>query len=135
MPILQSTTSALRLFAQAIMERWPHGDVDDGDLQGIAVKHGLLSMSAPKAPCDDLKCGCREYYDLDEFTKGLVECYRKTELLTVDPVVLDLTDPKRRGELLKVVGRGLNTLDKPPTWITALFYELQLEKQAEKVAG
>lgn len=29
-------------FAVEIMEDWPYGDVDGGDLQDIAVKYGLL---------------------------------------------------------------------------------------------
>lgn len=52
----------LRAFAQDVMQAWPIGDVDGGELQDYAIKHGLISLQDPWA-------------------EG-IECYRKTPLLT-----------------------------------------------------
>ena len=73
---------AQRSFAQAIMEAWPLGDVDGDDLQGLAIKHGLLELRlpAPTEPCCE-SCNCAEYCSTDEWRQG-VECYRKTPRLT-----------------------------------------------------
>lgn len=72
----------LRAFAQDVMRSWPHGDVDGGDLQETAVRHGLLRLKtpAPKEPCGE-DCMCAEYCDADEWAEG-VTCYEKTALLT-----------------------------------------------------
>ena len=71
----------LRAFAIDVMACWPHGDVDGGDLQEIAERHGLLRPETRTQPCDDEpnRCHCLEYGGRDEFP---LVCYRKTELLT-----------------------------------------------------
>lgn len=70
---------SLRAFAQAIMEAWPMGDLDGGDLQAAAEKHGLLKPETRYEPCGE-GCSCAEYADAREFADG-VTCYRKTALL------------------------------------------------------
>jgi hypothetical protein len=70
---------SLRAFAQAIMEAWPMGDLDGGDLQAAAEKHGLLKPETRYEPCGE-GCSCAEYADAHEFAAG-VTCYRKTALL------------------------------------------------------
>jgi hypothetical protein len=74
---------ALRAFAQEVMECWPLGDVDGGELQDIAVKHGLLYEARPSEPCGE-ECDCRDSYHESDFLDGTVVCYRKTNLLTGD---------------------------------------------------
>lgn len=71
---------ALRAFAQDVMESWPEGDVDGGDLQDAAEKHGLLKPVTLGEPCAD-DCFCAGFYGDDEWKTG-VTCYRKTPLLT-----------------------------------------------------
>ena len=49
------------------------GSFDGGDIQDIAVKHGLLRIESRDEECGEV-CACREY--------GLpAECYRKTDLI------------------------------------------------------
>lgn len=67
---LKAERDALRAFAQAVMESWPNGDVDGGELQDAAHEHGLLHCSE--------ECAC-EYYCV---TEEVVDCYRPTPLLT-----------------------------------------------------
>ena len=71
---------ALRAFAKDVMRVWPHGDLDGGDLQDIAEKHGLLKPETRYEPCGD-GCNCAGYCDAEEFKDGIT-CYRKTGLLT-----------------------------------------------------
>ncbi len=73
----------LRTFAKWVMEDWPDGDRDGGDLQDKAVELGLLKLTepAPRESCGE-DCRCAEYYSADEFASGEVECYRRTALLT-----------------------------------------------------
>lgn len=77
-----SDTDKLRAFAQDIMNIWPEGDVDGGELQEIAVKHGLLKPEIRHEGCgnNDYRCYCEEYCTSEEFVAG-VECFRKTPLL------------------------------------------------------
>lgn len=70
---------ALRAFARDAMRVWPHGDLDGGDLQDIAEKHGLLRQETRYEPCGD-GCNCAEVCDEEDFKRG-VTCYLKTELL------------------------------------------------------
>lgn len=76
---------ALRGFAQEVMEAWPEGGFDGGDIQDIAEKHGLLKTEqltdfcAPEDFDGNSACGCRGYYSSGDFP---IECYRKTPLLT-----------------------------------------------------
>ena len=46
-------TKKLRAFAQAVMEAWPDGGIEGGDLQEIAEKHGMLAQKTMAAPCGD----------------------------------------------------------------------------------
>jgi len=73
-------SAKLRAFAQEIMEAWPEGGIDGGDLQDIATRHGLLTPKIMHSPCGD-NCACYEVVGPDEFESG-VECFIKTPLLT-----------------------------------------------------
>lgn len=68
----------LRAFAQDVMEHWPEGAPDGGDLQEYAVKYGLLRGVEMPGPCGE-NCGCTEYLANDEWPST---CYRRTSLLT-----------------------------------------------------
>ena len=70
----------LRAFSLDVMQAWPEGDVDGGELQNAALRHGLIRAKtpAPTQPCGD-GCTCAEYYG--DMSDG-VTCYEKTELLT-----------------------------------------------------
>jgi hypothetical protein len=65
----------LRRFAAAVLESWPLGDVDGGELQELAVKQGLLIPTTVTAPCGE-GCNCADYYGDDELKEGVV-CYRR----------------------------------------------------------
>jgi hypothetical protein len=69
----------LREFAQLVMDNWPHGDVDGGDLQEAAIRCGLLEPQTRTEPCSE-GCNCMDYYASDEWSEGIT-CYRKTALL------------------------------------------------------
>lgn len=83
----------LRAFANELMDEWPGGCLDGGDLQEIAVKHELLIPTARyKSCCEQCQnneyheccsCACVEYYTTEEWQEGIT-CYRKTELLKGD---------------------------------------------------
>jgi len=64
----------LRGFANRIMESWPTGDVDGGDLQEAAEKFGLIEPHQVTEACCE-GCNCAEYGDFPQ------TCYRKTPLL------------------------------------------------------
>jgi len=49
------------------------GDLDGGDIQALAERHGLLRPVTVKEPCGE-GCVCREYNDFP------CRCYRKTYL-------------------------------------------------------
>lgn len=71
-------------FAQAVMEQWPEGSPDTGELQEIAVKHGLLLPEKRHTFCndgeeDDGTCACREYCDATDLRVGFT-CYRRAKL-------------------------------------------------------
>ena len=62
------------------------GSFDGGDIQDIAVKHGLLRIEQRADECGEA-CACREY--------GFpAECYRKTPILDsgADEVATPSTD-------------------------------------------
>ena len=61
-----------RRFAERIMQHWPEGDVDGGDLQDLAIACGLLTPVTATEPCGE-GCWCAEYHG--DFP---VTCYRKT---------------------------------------------------------
>lgn len=74
---LEVERDRLRGFAQAVMEVWPEGDMDCGDLQDIAVNHGILEPQQMASPCSE-SCYCAEYYGPDDWP---ITCYRHTELM------------------------------------------------------
>ena len=78
---MQARVDGLRAFAQDVMESWPEGAPDGGDLQEFAERHGLLQPVEMPAPCGE-DCGCTEFLSADDFP---ATCYRKTSLLTGRP--------------------------------------------------
>lgn len=73
-------------FARDILGHWPDGgDLDGGDIQGLAIKHGLLVGTVVHEPCNggdpDKPCRCAEFCAESEFTDG-VKCYRPTSIMT-----------------------------------------------------
>jgi hypothetical protein len=83
---LESQRDQLLEFARDILSHWPDGgDLDGGDIQGLAVKHGLLIGKTVNAPCnaenaDINPCSCAEFCDAEDFTAG-VTCYSRAEFL------------------------------------------------------
>lgn len=77
-----SDIDQLRKFANRILEAWPEGYVDGGELQDAAIDSGLLRLKTPKPvePCGE-NCRCADYYAWDEFEQG-IECYERTPCLT-----------------------------------------------------
>jgi len=71
-----SDLERLRAFAQEVMQAWPEGGIDGGDLQEIAEKHGLLIEKQMVAPCCE-SCNCA-----DCGVSGPTPCYWQTALLT-----------------------------------------------------
>ena len=69
-----AATDSLKAFAsEMIAAAFEGGSFDGGDIQDIAVKHGLLQIEQRTEECGEV-CACREY--------GFpAECYRKTDLL------------------------------------------------------
>lgn len=65
---------ALKAFAsELISASFEGGSFDGGDIQDIAVKHGLVQIEQRTEECGEV-CACREY--------GFpAECYRKTDLV------------------------------------------------------
>lgn len=78
---LEAERDSLRAFAQDVMEGWPYGAPDGGDLQELAEKLGLLKPVEMAKPCAE-ECCCAEFYGEDD---GPFRCYRKTSLLTGNP--------------------------------------------------
>lgn len=75
-----SNYDRLIAFAREILSDWPEGDIDGGDLQDIAVKHGLLVPETRYAPCSDEGCCCAGYATEEEFAAGVI-CYRLADWL------------------------------------------------------
>lgn len=71
---MKAENDTLRAFAnEMVSSAFEGGSFDGGDIQDIAVKHGLLRIEQPEEECGEV-CACREY--------GFpTECYRKTRLL------------------------------------------------------
>lgn len=96
---------ALRGFAQRVMESWPHGDVDGGDLQEAAYAAGLLAPITATEPCGE-SCSCAEWGEWP------IECYRKTDLLKgtgpwVNPLAAEVSALRRLlFQLYTVPGMG-----------------------------
>src|SRR5688572_27501286 len=67
--VTQAVADAQRLreFAQLVMDNWPHGDVDGGDLQEAAIRCGLLEPQTRTEPCSE-GCNCMDYYASDEWS-------------------------------------------------------------------
>src|SRR5687768_4346231 len=78
--LTQAVADAWRLceLAQLVMDNWPDGDVDGGDLQEAAIRCGLLEPQTRTEPCSE-GCNCMDYYASDEWSEGIT-CYRKTAL-------------------------------------------------------
>jgi len=68
----------LRAFANDMINAsFEGGSFECGDIQDIAVKHGLLHIEPRDEECGEV-CACSEY--------GFpAKCYRKTPLLNADP--------------------------------------------------
>lgn len=69
----------LRGFATDLLNMWP-GDIEGGEVQDLAVKHGLLKETMQYEPCGE-NCDCSEYASEYGWEIGIT-CYRKTEILT-----------------------------------------------------
>lgn len=54
----------LLAFTKEVMQAWPEGGIDGGELQDIALAHGLLRMAEPPPDWD----GCN-FYELTELIK------------------------------------------------------------------
>ncbi len=69
-------------FIKEIMQHRESG-VDGGDLQDIAVNHGILVENNPTKSClsETNECQCVEYYSETEFERGEVRCFRLAEFL------------------------------------------------------
>lgn len=78
--VMRYELAALKLFALAMLENWPLGDVDGGELQDEAVKRGLLVPETRTEPCSEEGCNCAEYYSAEEWGIGIT-CYRKAPWL------------------------------------------------------
>jgi hypothetical protein len=70
----EQENAPLKSFACEMVEAaFEGGSFDGGDIQDIAIKHGLLRIEAREEACSEV-CACREY--------GFpAECYRKTDLI------------------------------------------------------
>lgn len=71
-----------REFVKELFELWDfEGDIDGGDFQDLAVKHGLLTPETHVTPCtkedEAYYCTCAEYYGANEE----VTCYRYSSIL------------------------------------------------------
>lgn len=67
----------LLAFARDILESWPDGGIDGGELQELADKHGLLIPTERSEPCGE-DCVCAAEYGLGEFP---LTCYRRADFL------------------------------------------------------
>lgn len=71
-PAMPGEFESLRAFARELIQgAFEGGGFDGGDVQDIAVKHGLLVPVTATEPCGE-SCRCVEY---DEFPQT---CYRMT---------------------------------------------------------
>ena|SRR3990167_6127047 len=78
---LKGEIENLRSFSRAVMESWPEGDLDGGDLQDIAEKHGLLKSETVTEPCGE-NCWCNYHGEFPAV------CYKRAAwLLTPNAAV------------------------------------------------
>lgn len=77
---LRAENETLRAFARDIMAAWPMGGIDGGELQDMAVAHGLLLPETRTAYCGD-ECVCAEFHSPDDMADG-VTCCRRGPLLS-----------------------------------------------------
>lgn len=100
-------------FCEAIMEYWPEGAPDGGDLQDMAIKHGLLREETRHAFCDADEdadagaCACREICDIHDLKRGFTCCTR----VPLTPP----SAPAARPEVMEVTEEISNALE----WIRA----------------
>ncbi|WP_330208642.1 hypothetical protein [Pseudomonas sp. Z13] len=84
---LEGERDQLKAFAvEMINASFEGGSFEGGDIQDIAVKHGLLQIEQREDECGEA-CACREY--------GFpAECYRKTPIIgaVTDEVATQSTD-------------------------------------------
>ena len=74
-----SNYDRLIAFAREILAAWPEGGIEGGDLQNIAVEHGLLVPEILHAPCaEEDWCWCAGSATEEEFAAGVV-CYRRAD--------------------------------------------------------
>ena len=77
------------------------GDIDGGELQDLAEKHGILVPEIRHAPCGEF-CNCAQVCSDEEFAEG-VKCYSLANWLSAQqPRALDAANPlenKMRGEI------------------------------------
>lgn len=65
---------ALRAFAQEVMQCWPEGGIDGGDIEDAAIRHGLLKEEVRTERCGK-RCACAIY---GRFPKI---CFQRTAML------------------------------------------------------
>lgn len=75
LPRVTRERDALRDFAQRVMQSWPEGGIDGGELQELAESCGLLRKVEVSKPCGD-GCDCENYG-----APFPTDCYRATDLL------------------------------------------------------
>lgn len=93
--VVVPNVGALIGFANAMLERWPDGDVDGGHLHDFAVKFGLLEPHRVAQPCCEENCQCAEYGDFP------TTCYRKSAMLSAAPKHSDCVVVPRDYTLVK----------------------------------
>lgn len=56
-------------FVRELLRAWDFsGDIDGGQLQDMAIKHGVLKEVVITEPCgDDYTCRCINYYHEDDY--------------------------------------------------------------------
>lgn len=69
----------LRAFARRVLQAWPEGDLDGGELQEAAVAAQLLVPHTVTTPCGE-NCGCADFHGSADMAEG-VNCYRRAPTL------------------------------------------------------
>ena len=86
---LRKDAERLRLFALDVLDDWPDCAPDGGDLQDMAIKHGLLERTPNIVPCRE-DCACAEFYDEGQEA----DCYHRAKFLTTPPAIDAAKEPK-----------------------------------------